>query len=219
MNDKYDEICSKLNTITWLMRKQSFQTNMRGNPFFAGDTTKGQGRILAMLKIRPEIKTKDLSYLLGIRQQSLNEQLKKLEKRGYIVRRPSDEDKRVMIVCLTEKGKQVEQEDTAEWDFLSCLNDEELEQFEEYLDRIIEALNQTVWTDNEREEMEAWFMSKREHLNPEEFRKMMSMRRGGFNPFERGKAPENMPGAERFSPDYDGPIPDRGEPFPWMNKD
>lgn len=73
----------------------------------------GQGRVLALLKIQPEIATKDMAYLLGIKQQSLNELLKKLEKSGYVKRKPSKEDKRVMIVCLTN---------------------EELEQFSSYID-------------------------------------------------------------------------------------
>lgn len=47
----------------------------------------------------------DLSYLLGIRQQSLN----KLEKSGYVERRPSEADRRVMVVHLTEKGKTIQQ--------------------------------------------------------------------------------------------------------------
>ena len=42
----------------------------------------------AMLRLKSKITAKDLSYILGIRQQSLNETLQKLEKEGYIVRTP-----------------------------------------------------------------------------------------------------------------------------------
>lgn len=38
-----------------------------------------------MLRLKSKITAKDLSYILGIRQQSLNETLQKLEKEGYIV--------------------------------------------------------------------------------------------------------------------------------------
>nr|WP_288753248.1 MarR family transcriptional regulator [uncultured Anaerostipes sp.] len=55
--------------------------------------------------------TKDMAYLLGMKQQSLNELLKKFEKNGYVKRKPSKEDKRVMIVCLTEEGEKVEQKE------------------------------------------------------------------------------------------------------------
>lgn len=46
----------------------------------------------AILRIQPEIKIKDLSYLLGIRQQSLRELLNKLEKSTYIKRKTSEEE-------------------------------------------------------------------------------------------------------------------------------
>ena len=61
-----------------------------------------------------------MAYLLGMKQQSLNELLKKfmfqettetVKKNGYVKRKPSKEDKRVMIVCLTEEGEKVEQKE------------------------------------------------------------------------------------------------------------
>ena len=30
----------------------------------------------------------------------------------------------------------------------------------------------------------------------------------GFDPDSRGEAPKDMPGTERFEPDYDGPMPE-----------
>ena len=60
-----------------------------------------------MLRLKSKITAKDLSYILGIRQQSLNETLQKLEKEGYIVRTPSPKDRRVMLISLTEKGNEI----------------------------------------------------------------------------------------------------------------
>ena len=106
------------------------------------DTTRGQGRILAVLKLRDGISTKDLSYLLGVRISSLNELLAKLEKNGYVTREPSEHDKRVMLVKLTEKGRDEQQsEPSAYGDIFSCLSDDEQKTFGEYLDRIIDALH------------------------------------------------------------------------------
>lgn len=73
------------------------------------DPTRGQGRIIAILKMQDSISTKDLSYLLDIRISSLNELLSKMEKADYIKREPSESDKRVMLVKLTEKGKDEQQ--------------------------------------------------------------------------------------------------------------
>lgn len=66
---------------------------------------RGQGRVLSILKLKPEITQKELTYLLDMSKQALGELLNKLENCGYITRTPSQEDGRVMIVTLTEKGK------------------------------------------------------------------------------------------------------------------
>jgi DNA-binding MarR family transcriptional regulator len=122
------------------------------------DTTRGQGRILAVLKLRDGISTKDLSYLLGVRISSMNELLLKLEKSGYIVREPSEQDKRIMLIKLTEKGRNVQQPETHNFgDIFSCLSDEEQMKFGEYLDRIIAILYaDSDDDDNSFERMEAF---------------------------------------------------------------
>lgn len=40
-----------------------------------------------------------------IRPTSLSETIFKLEKKGFVTRRPSNEDKRTYMVALTQKGK------------------------------------------------------------------------------------------------------------------
>ncbi len=61
-----------------LYRHQMQQTyrNKDINPY------KGQGRVLALLKMQPEIMQKELGYLLDISTQALAELLNKLEKKG-----------------------------------------------------------------------------------------------------------------------------------------
>ena len=103
MDDMYTVVYEKLSTLQWLMKRRQMFSQAQSGPF--ADSTRGQGEILPWLKIQPEIKTRELAYLLGIRQQSLNELLNKLEKSGYVERRPYEKDKRVMVVHLTEKGK------------------------------------------------------------------------------------------------------------------
>jgi DNA-binding MarR family transcriptional regulator len=103
----------------------------------------GQGRVLAMLKMRPDISTKDLAYVMGIRQQSLNELLTKLERKGYITRTQSEADKRVILIGLTEEGKAVEQADFDD-DVLSVFSEEELKTLDEFIDRLIESLDEKL---------------------------------------------------------------------------
>ena len=274
MESIYTAVYEKLTTLQWIRRTRAFHCGGAA-PFV--NTARGQGRILAMLKIQPEIATKDLAYLLGIRQQSLNEQLKKLEKGGYVERKPSEEDRRVMIVHLTEKGKAVEQvePESRYRKMFDCLTKEEVEQLGEYLDRIIASFDkQDDWKEGDEDRFE-WMGRARERMGEESFNRLMEMRErrfgthGGFSargPHKRhgthgahsmnsardrcgrqgmhadrgmydmssgcsmggvrgkknscrsGGRPDHLPGAERFSPDYDGPVPDRSEPFPWMEE-
>ena len=110
-----------------------------------GDTRRGQGRVLSLLKMQPEITQKELSYLLGMRPQSLGELLSKLEKKGFITRTPSEEDRRVMILRLTPEGeKAAENPENDSYDFFGILNSEEKEQFNEYLERLIENLEEKM---------------------------------------------------------------------------
>ncbi|HUX51159.1 MAG TPA: MarR family transcriptional regulator, partial [Spirochaetia bacterium] len=111
----------------------------------------GQGRILALLRIKPEISQKELSTILDIRSQSLGELLAKLERQGFITRTPSTEDRRVMDIRLTEAGKAAsdaleEIEDTDS--FLSCLTQEEQATLADYLERMIGKLEAQAETDD-----------------------------------------------------------------------
>ena len=205
MHDIYSNLYEKLSTLQWLMKRHQMFCQAESGPF--ADTSRGQGRILAMLKIQPEIATKELAYLLGIRQQSLNELLNKLEKNGYVERKPSENDKRVMIVHLTEKGKQLQQPETDYQSIFNCLLPEELQQLSQYLDRIIEAFQ--VQTGNVSEENNSnidWMSQARERMGNEHFEQLMSMRERAFGHM---RPPKDIPGAERFSENYTGPVPDR----------
>lgn len=131
-----NELYEKLTQLQWLLHKQQIRSWAHGGPLT--DHTRGQGRILAFLRLRDGISTKDLSYLLGMAVSSLNEMLLKLEKGGYITREPSEEDKRIMLVKLTEKGKTEEQSDTPDMgNIFAGLSEEEQKNFGDYLDRII----------------------------------------------------------------------------------
>jgi DNA-binding MarR family transcriptional regulator len=134
-----NELYEKLMRLQWLFHKQHLRDWAHGG--HPADQTRGQGRILAFLKLRDNISTKDLSYLLGMAISSLNEMLSKLEKNGYIVREVSDSDKRIMLVKLTGKGRVEKQSDATNMnDIFVCLSDEEQRIFSDYLDRIMAAM-------------------------------------------------------------------------------
>ena len=139
MNNNAFEVHVKLVKLQWLMHRQHIQDAAHRGP--VADTTRGQGRIIALLLHHDKISTKELSHLLGIRQQSLNELLNKLEKRDYIVRIPLESDKRIMLVTLTDKGRNAQAASKPYFQrMFAGFNEQELSFFGEYLNRLISAL-------------------------------------------------------------------------------
>jgi DNA-binding MarR family transcriptional regulator len=131
------------------LRRRHQHHHRRHGP--TGDPHRGQGRILALLKLKPEISQKELSAILDIRSQSLGQLLAKLERRAYITRTPSPADRRVMAIHLTEAGQNASyqnQERPLDTDaVLACLNAEEQAALQDYLSRMITVLEQQFPTD------------------------------------------------------------------------
>lgn len=104
--------------------------------------SRGQGRVLAILKRKDNISTKNLAIILGISVSALNSLLSKLEKNGYIVKEVSEDDKRVLLVKLTEKGKNFTIEPSVNYEIFDCLENDQKEELNGYLNSIIQqALN------------------------------------------------------------------------------
>ncbi len=181
MNESYAVLYGKLSQLQLLLHRQRTSEIINRGPF--ADSARGQGRVLSMLKIQPEISTKDLAYILSIRQQSLNELLSKMEKGGYIERKPSEADKRIIMIHLTEKGKAVRQPEADVLDVFSCLNENELVEFGEYLDRIIDSLREKVGITPD--DIEEWTEKVRKSIGNEHFDDFMHMhgRRKTFSEF------------------------------------
>ncbi|KRM72039.1 MarR family winged helix-turn-helix transcriptional regulator [Lacticaseibacillus brantae] len=133
-----EDLFSKLRQFQWLLNRRQFQTTAEDGPL--ADPTRGQGRVIATLKLQEEISTKSLAFLLRISVPSANELLNKLEKGGYITRTPSTTDGRIMISRLTTKGKQVEQNRLDPSAIFDIFSPEEHVDFAHYLDRLTEAL-------------------------------------------------------------------------------
>lgn len=102
---------------------------------------RGQGRVLAILKMKPEISQKELTYILNMSKQAVAEIIAKLEKNGYIIRESSKVDKRIMTIKLTKEGAaaagEIDDNTMEATKELDCLNEEELATFSSYLERII----------------------------------------------------------------------------------
>ncbi|WP_051624244.1 MarR family winged helix-turn-helix transcriptional regulator [Clostridium akagii] len=184
MNEMNNELYEKLSRLQRLLHKRHLREHVKGG--LMGDSTRGQGRILAILKMQDGIPTKDLSYLLGIRVSSLNELLAKMEKSGYITREPSEADKRVMLVKLTEKGKSEQQQEWNPGDIFTPLSAEEQKTFADYLDRIIMVIETEIGAEVDDDERDWWRRGGRERMGDEMFEHLAHMRHGGFDPHKIG---------------------------------
>ena len=179
------ELIEKLGRLQWLVRKRRIQDSVTGGPM--ADPTRGQGRILALLKLQDGVSTRDLSFLLGIRVSSLNELLAKLEKSGHICREPAEADKRVILVKLTEMGREAPQAAPDIGDVFSCLTYEEMETFGEYLDRIIASLESKGADDGEEAERGWWIREARDRMGDEMFDRLSGAVRGFQHGLGHGK--------------------------------
>ena len=136
-NNKVD-LYEQFSRLEWLVRKCQLHNLREFGPMV--NPHKGQGRILALLKLKPEISQKELSTILDIRSQSLGELLAKLERSGYITRTPSEEDRRVMNISLTEAGKEAANQsgqDSEKDMIFGCLKEEEQTVLADLFERII----------------------------------------------------------------------------------
>ena len=92
----------------------------------------GQGRILKILNKGP-ISQKELQETLNVQAGSVSEIVSKLEERGFLTRSKSEDDARVVILTITEKGKGRLDEHTQRRDFYSSISEEEKQQLKEIL--------------------------------------------------------------------------------------
>lgn len=182
MKENNLELFMKLSKMQWLLQRNHIRSHTAHGPM--ADPTRGQGRVLALLKIQPKITTKELSYLLGIRQQSLNELLNKLERGGYVSRIPSEEDRRVMMVTLTEKGEGEQQPEADLSNIFDCLSEEEQKTFGEYLERIIAAMEEQLGGED-WDKIESWMKAARSRMGDEKF-EQLKLLLGGLHMYKHG---------------------------------
>jgi len=97
--------------------------------------------------MNPEITQKELSFLLDMRPQSLGELLMKLERSGCITRTASENDKRVMDICLTDEGLEAANragKEAYSAGLFSSLSKDEQAALGGYLGRIITELENSI---------------------------------------------------------------------------
>jgi MarR family transcriptional regulator, organic hydroperoxide resistance regulator len=112
------------------------------------DINHAQGRIIFALWKKDQIPINDLSKETALSKSSLTTMLERLEKSGHIIRKQSETDKRITIVCLTSKSSSLRsdyQKISADMIdlFYKNFTDAEISQFELSLKKILKNLKNT----------------------------------------------------------------------------
>jgi DNA-binding MarR family transcriptional regulator len=107
----------------------------------------GQLRILSILNEENTMSQKDLMEVLQVRSASLSELLSKIESNGYITRTKDEDDKRNVIITITEKGKTVISENEQQWHneaekLFAALNEEEQNTLSKLLHKLVTSWQQ-----------------------------------------------------------------------------
>ena len=125
-----------------------FEQKIKMNQSDMGNLSRGQGRVLAILKRKDNISTKNLAIILGISISALNSLLTKLEKNGFIIKEQSNEDKRILLVKLTDKGHNYVLKPSIDYKIFDCLDDNQKQDFDSYLNLIIREILEDLKKDN-----------------------------------------------------------------------
>lgn len=132
-----------------LQRRRFVRPGPHSHAPFGGGLGRAQARVLCELLKKDGVPLKDLGQTLGIRPASIGELVTKLENGGYVERQGSEQDRRVIEIHLTEKGREAAQKMTdtrAEsldvW--FSGLTEEEKEQLLNLLTKLTDKLEETL---------------------------------------------------------------------------
>ncbi len=111
-----------------------------------------QGRILFPLWKKDGISIRELSKATLLGKSTLTTMLKRLEDEGHLQRIPSEKDRRKILIKLTEKNKKIQEkyvQVSSEMNdlFYYGLTEQEKDEFDRYLERILENLT-TYNTEN-----------------------------------------------------------------------
>ncbi|MHA2253505.1 MAG: MarR family winged helix-turn-helix transcriptional regulator [Candidatus Kariarchaeaceae archaeon] len=109
------------------------------------DINSAQGRILFPLWKKDGISIAELSKKTALGKSTLTSMLDRLEESGHIKRKHSKDDRRKILIFLTEQNKDISDKYyTVSQDmtklYYQDFSSEEIDQFEEYLERLLSNL-------------------------------------------------------------------------------
>lgn len=106
-----------------------------------------QGVILYSLWNNKELTIKEIGKITGLAKTSLTSMLDRMEEKGLIRRKDNSEDKRSIKIMITDKAKELEKDyndisNKMSNIFYKNFSDKEINEIENYLERIISNLEE-----------------------------------------------------------------------------
>lgn len=103
----------------------------------------GQPRLMYQIKINPGLSQKELVDLLGVSKEAVSMSVRRLEKKGYILREVDEQDKRKYSLTLSEEGLKLldevlMQQNAAYQMLLEPLSQQEKERLQDLFEVMIE---------------------------------------------------------------------------------
>ncbi len=147
-NKKYKhDIMTKQRVVKHKMKQfhHAFERVMHHN-LIDSEVFAGESRLLMLIANNCNFSQRELAKKLGTSPASVGVSLKKLENKGYILRKVDDNDSRANIIELTQKGDEFI-ENTHELfqkldkETFDGFSDEELDLFENFMDRLHQNLS------------------------------------------------------------------------------
>ena len=114
--------------------------------YHSGQSKNGQGRILHILDHQNgSVSQKEIQAQMGIQSGSISEVLGKLERDGLIVRYKDEDDRRKVIVSLTDSGREhaaAYHRSQREKDWFEALNETEKAELKALLEKLLASWNE-----------------------------------------------------------------------------
>ena len=100
-----------------------------------------QTMVISLLQQHGSMNQKDIQQMLGIQCGSVSELISKLERKGFLERHQDEQDKRKVLISLTQTGKDFEAkpQEEALAERYGVLSDEEKEQLSELLEKLLKS--------------------------------------------------------------------------------
>lgn len=144
--EEESKLAENENTVLWWQKNETEElTQLLGKCghflFHRPERGRMQEKILSILTHQETITQKELQEKFSVKPGSISEIISKLEYRGLLVRKRDENDRRRVVLKITEKGREVAEiflDEEKGKNLYACLNKEEKETLKRLLQKLID---------------------------------------------------------------------------------